>query len=180
MQQVHQLSFSIVIIIEMPIKLFIQGQTVCKIILKKLLLTLVVFGFLLFYTIHHQIVLIESNSDDGDVASAPPFIRENRDYGDEQLDWSVMPLELFDNLTSSLMMDYIKWTNVESCEGIQYFGSNKINEIQWKKIGIVDGQKAICLDPGVAPTFGNCTVYSFGIDYEWSFDESMESYGCKV
>jgi len=77
-------------------------------------------------------------------------------------------------------MEYIKWTNVDSCEGIQYFGSNVINKFAPKNIGLVDGQKAICLDLGVAPIFGNCTVYSFGIDYEWSFDEAMESYGCRV
>lgn len=44
----------------------------------------------------------------------------------------------------------------------------------------LDGQKAICLDPKVAPQPGICLIYSFGIDKEWSFDQHMESYGCEV
>ena len=43
-----------------------------------------------------------------------------------------------------------------------------------------DGQKAICLDPAVVPRPGSCLVYSFGISNEWSFDETMEDYGCEV
>jgi len=43
-----------------------------------------------------------------------------------------------------------------------------------------DGQKAVCLDKDVAPRPGHCLVYSFGINYEWSFDEEMETYGCNV
>jgi hypothetical protein len=45
----------------------------------------------------------------------------------------------------------------------------------------MDGQKSVCLDPvSLAPPVGNCLVYSFGNNAEWSFDEAMESYGCKV
>lgn len=47
-------------------------------------------------------------------------------------------------------------------------------EPQWTGI---DGQKAVCLDPGVAPEPGACLVYSFGISDDWSFDQVMESYG---
>jgi len=46
---------------------------------------------------------------------------------------------------------------------------------------MIDGQKAVCLDPAVRPPVdGRCLVYSFGINNEWSFDEMMEMYGCKV
>ena len=45
---------------------------------------------------------------------------------------------------------------------------------------MIDGQKAVCLDPAARPTPGRCLVYSFGINNEWSFDEMMETYGCKV
>ena len=45
----------------------------------------------------------------------------------------------------------------------------------------LDGQKAVCIDPSVAPQPKNCIVYSFGINNEWSFDEDdMEIYGCEV
>jgi hypothetical protein len=39
-----------------------------------------------------------------------------------------------------------------------------------------DGQKAVCIDPQVAPQPGECLVYSFGIADDWSFDEEMEEY----
>lgn len=42
------------------------------------------------------------------------------------------------------------------------------------------GQKAVCIDPKVAPKPGKCLVYSFGINNEWSFDEEMDLYGCEV
>ena len=37
--------------------------------------------------------------------------------------------------------------------------------------------KMICLD-GIQP--GSCIVYSFGINYQWDFDDFMSSYGCTV
>lgn len=44
----------------------------------------------------------------------------------------------------------------------------------------LDGQKAVCVDPKVAPLPDKCLVYSFGIDDEWSFDEQIGLYGCQV
>ena len=45
----------------------------------------------------------------------------------------------------------------------------------------LDGQKAVCFDGALAPrSDGRCIVYSFGSNGEWSFDEQMERYGCKV
>ena len=44
----------------------------------------------------------------------------------------------------------------------------------------IDGQKAVCLDPGLAPPPGMCVVYSFGLSDDWSFDSAMASYGCDV
>ena len=44
----------------------------------------------------------------------------------------------------------------------------------------LDGQKTICLDPAVRPEAYKCLVYSFGIHYDWSFDEALEKYGCEV
>lgn len=45
----------------------------------------------------------------------------------------------------------------------------------------VDGQKAVCLDPGLAPPAGVCVIYSFGLYSEsLSFERAMTSYGCDV
>ncbi|CAN0432126.1 unnamed protein product, partial [Ectocarpus fasciculatus] len=35
----------------------------------------------------------------------------------------------------------------------------------------------VCLDK-IVP--GSCVVYSFGINYQWEFDDFMHSYGCTV
>ena len=56
----------------------------------------------------------------------------------------------------------------------------------------VDGQKAVCLDPTIRPEKASggwppvtdkeseCLVYSFGINNDWTFDEAMQSFGCRV
>ena len=48
-----------------------------------------------------------------------------------------------------------------------------------KKEVIIDTstRKMICLDK-IQP--GSCIVYSFGINYQWGFDDFMSSYGCTV
>lgn len=44
-----------------------------------------------------------------------------------------------------------------------------------------DGAYAVCLEEGLWPKKeDSCLAYSFGIDYEWSFDEGMEALGCQV
>ncbi|XP_037799900.1 uncharacterized protein LOC119594898 [Penaeus monodon] len=43
-----------------------------------------------------------------------------------------------------------------------------------------DGDKWVCTDEGVGPPSRGCLVYSFGINYEWSFDDAMAERGCKV
>ncbi|KAI9555027.1 hypothetical protein GHT06_020321 [Daphnia sinensis] len=78
----------------------------------------------------------------------------------------------------SHIVDYFSWTNQSACQISHYFGGLMVSSAS----GIVsmDGQKAICLDPVVAPRPDQCIVYSFGINYEWSFDDAMDLYGCKV
>lgn len=44
----------------------------------------------------------------------------------------------------------------------------------------IDGQKSVCLDPGLAPPPGICVVYSFGLSDDWSFESAMALYGCDV
>jgi hypothetical protein len=80
-----------------------------------------------------------------------------------------------DTLTGAQVMQYFKWSNRQSCQLVQDFGGT-----MYKQPSGWDGQKSLCLDPEVAPEPGDCLVYSFGTNDEWSFDEQMSAYGCQV
>ena len=80
-----------------------------------------------------------------------------------------------DNLKPQEIIDYFYWSNASSCQLAHDFGG----EMRKDPSGL-DGQKAVCLDPQVRPPPGDCIIYSFGISNEWSFDEAMEAYGCRV
>ncbi|XP_076449233.1 uncharacterized protein LOC143285714 [Babylonia areolata] len=41
------------------------------------------------------------------------------------------------------------------------------------------GNRIVCFDLGLLPA-QNCVVYSFGIDFDFSFDDAMADYGCTV
>ncbi|XP_069189388.1 uncharacterized protein [Procambarus clarkii] len=43
-----------------------------------------------------------------------------------------------------------------------------------------DGKKFVCLDKRFNIKPGNCTVFSFGINNEWSFEDDFAKFGCKV
>ena len=43
-----------------------------------------------------------------------------------------------------------------------------------------DGAKLVCLDPDVLPPPGHCMSLNFGIGYEFTFDEALVNYGCRV
>ncbi|XP_057368650.1 uncharacterized protein LOC130689727 [Daphnia carinata] len=79
------------------------------------------------------------------------------------------------SLTGEQLMEYFTWTNRSSCQLAHDFGGHMMSNPSG-----IDGQKCMCLDPQIAPLAGQCLVYSFGINNEWSFDEQMESYGCLV
>lgn len=83
-----------------------------------------------------------------------------------------------DQLTFPHIIDYLLWTNQSSCQVTQYFGGQMISLPN--DIAGYDGQKAICLDRSVAPIEDKCLAYSFGINFEWSFDNAMELNGCQV
>lgn len=93
------------------------------------------------------------------------------------IDWTTV--ESFDSLTAVQLFDYFLWPNRSSCKLIHDFGGLML-DAKNGTIRAFDGQKAVCLDKDVAPRPGKCLVYSFGINFEWSFDEEMESYGCHV
>ena len=71
------------------------------------------------------------------------------------------------------LFDFFTWSNSTSCRLSHDFGG---------KIGLlgIDGQKAVCMDPQVRPKPGDCIVYSFGIKDDWTFEQVMEEYGCRV
>ena len=88
-----------------------------------------------------------------------------------------------DNIRAEMLdlpdiVQYVEWANRSSCALVQNFGGKMMSA--GVRAGL-DGQKAVCLDPPqLAPPVNRCVVYSFGINDEWSFDEAMASYGCRV
>merc|ERR1712150_108339 len=42
----------------------------------------------------------------------------------------------------------------------------------------VDGDKFFCMD-NILSSESDCLIYSFGINNEWSFEDVMDSVGCK-
>ena len=87
------------------------------------------------------------------------------------VDWSRIEPE---SMTGRQMLHYFAWTNQLSCGLSHDFGGVILQEPD-----AIDGQKAVCLDKEVEFD-KTCTVYSFGINDEWSFDEAMEKIGCTV
>lgn len=75
------------------------------------------------------------------------------------------------------LFGYFHWTNSLSCRLSIDFG---FWVYSGEGVSAPDGHKAVCLDPGVAPSFNNCLVYSFGINNQWAFDDAMEQFGCQV
>ncbi|XP_076068835.1 uncharacterized protein LOC143041065 [Oratosquilla oratoria] len=45
---------------------------------------------------------------------------------------------------------------------------------------IYDGAKMLCMDEDVASPPNDCLTYSFGVGYDFSFDEHMQDFGCEV
>lgn len=70
-------------------------------------------------------------------------------------------------------------TEKNICETRFYFGG-PLFERPSRELTHMDRQKAVCLDEKVAPKISDCLVYSFGIQYDWYFEESMGGIGCQV
>lgn len=75
------------------------------------------------------------------------------------------------------LFEYFQWTNSTSCVLPNFFGGFMSGG--GVEVGI-DGQKGVCLDKKVLPDPRNCLVYSFGINNDWSFDDTVALYGCQV
>lgn len=84
----------------------------------------------------------------------------------------------FDSMTALQLMEYLKWPSQKACKRVGYYGGTLMRYDDG--LAIMEGQKAICLDYGIAPQVNECLVYSIGINYEWDFDDTMENYGCQV
>ncbi|XP_045620405.2 probable methyltransferase-like protein 24 [Procambarus clarkii] len=57
------------------------------------------------------------------------------------------------------------------CNSLKPFGMRPLRE---------DGAKFVCLDEKFGLKRNACTVLSFGVNYEWEFEDDMDDYGCKV
>ena len=77
-------------------------------------------------------------------------------------------------MTARQTLRYFAWTNQSSCRLSNDFGGKILETPR----GIY-GQKAVCTDDQVL-FGGRCTVYSFGVSYDWSFEEAMEKMKCAV
>ena len=91
-------------------------------------------------------------------------------------DWRKVDVK---TLSKQHIHDYLLWTNQSSCQISQSFGGFLVSSPNGLVVAF-DGQKSVCLDHAVAPPTNKCLVYSFGINYDWSFDEDMELYGCEI
>lgn len=90
-----------------------------------------------------------------------------------EIDWSTIEVS---TMKGEEITKYFGWSNSSSCGLVHDFGGKMLKYIPRG----LDGQKAVCLDPTIAPRPDRCLVYSFGINNEWSFDEAMAEYGCQV
>ncbi|KAK4006825.1 hypothetical protein OUZ56_011983 [Daphnia magna] len=82
-----------------------------------------------------------------------------------------------ESMSAKEIYQYLHWTNSTSCLLAVDFGYGVVTEVG---IAAPDGHKAVCLDKLIAPVYNNCLVYSFGINYQWDFDDAMAEYGCQV
>ena len=94
-------------------------------------------------------------------------------------DFRTMDINL---MNRSSLLKYLYWTNSTSCRIVHDFGGKVNNYFAGSNStrSVIDGQKSVCMDLGLAPKPGNCHVYSFGINFEWSFDEAFDRFGCQV
>ena len=118
------------------------------------------------------------------IISFMTWFRWRQDFNWIQLNFNqtIVPLnkkvDSFDSMTALQLMEYLKWPSQKACKRVGYYGGTLLRYDDG--LAIMEGQKAICLDDGIAPIVNECLVYSIGINYEWNFDDTMESYGCRV
>ena len=82
-----------------------------------------------------------------------------------------------DEMSPDDLFRYLHFTNYSACQVAYDFGG-KVTSM-YSQRGI-DGQKAVCMDPDIAPVPNKCIIYSLGINNEWSFDKMFEEFGCQI
>ena len=151
-----------------------------------LLLVSVVLGFSLFsiFKLNNQSkevlnrwssspVLIQKNKHLSPISNNKAASPSSTALLHQTLDWKTVNVS---NLKPQQIIDYFHWANSTSCKLAHDFGGKLMRHPSG-----FDGQKSICLDPKVRPSEDHCIIYSFGINNsDWSFDETMEKYGCRV
>ncbi|XP_065584754.1 probable methyltransferase-like protein 24, partial [Artemia franciscana] len=58
--------------------------------------------------------------------------------------------------------------------------ANFIEENFPKRQRRLAGNYTVCLEKNIAPSKKGCLIYSFGINFDWTFEERAEDYGCQV
>ena len=120
------------------------------------------------FSIHQQCLCAKPTVTD--IFNLPLYLQSVRQ---EEINyWKQINLS---TMSPKQIINYLHWTNRSSCGLVHDFGGH----IFLNPSGL-DGQKAICLDPIARPEAFKCFAYSFGINFDWSFDEAIEKYGCEV
>ncbi|XP_066951867.1 uncharacterized protein [Macrobrachium rosenbergii] len=103
-------------------------------------------------------VLTSATEEEESSSGLPPNPRQESAQG------KPCPIPAYEG--SKAFLEYEK-QNQYKCETLIYFG-------------LGDGSKAVCLDPVFRLDERNCSVLSFGINNDWTFDEYFGVFGCKV
>jgi len=82
--------------------------------------------------------------------------------------------QIISNVPTQFTFVSRKWHSQKSCGLFFEFGGQVHSDSG------IEGQSAVCLDPGLAPPSGLCNIYSFSESSQRSFEEIMEVYGCDV
>jgi len=82
-----------------------------------------------------------------------------------------------DEMSPDDLFKYLHFTNHSACQVAYDFGGKVIDLFSLRGI---DGQKTVCMDPGIVPVPNKCIIYSLGINNEWSFDKMFDEFGCQI
>ncbi|XP_043246991.1 uncharacterized protein LOC122394298 [Amphibalanus amphitrite] len=86
---------------------------------------------------------------------------------------------VFNNEEKAMFRYLFDWPEVPTSSCKRMF---KMGGLASGKGCLTDGDKHVCLDEplSLAAAHDDCLIYSFGINYDWSFDEAARAFGCEV